>query len=382
MPTVRDYLVVMAVAAVTTGLITPLVRYVAIRRGAVVIPNDRHVHTRPVPAVGGAAMFVGLVAALIVAWNMSAFSDIFVTPSDIVGILVASSVMYAVGLLDDLRPVSAPAKTAGMVLAASVLSISGVSILFFRIPFFQLLLLSPNDSALLTVLWVVGIANAVNLIDGLDGLAAGIVGIAGATFWLYSMELLDQEVLLPGNPGALIAAIIVGLCVGFLPHNFHPAKIFMGDGGALLLGLLMAASTISVGGRSDKDITGQSLVFFAPIVIPLVILGVPLLDLVFAIVRHAVRRKGVATADREHLHHRLMRLGHGHVRTVLIMWAWTALLSVLALYPIYTGTSDAFVPSAIAALALLLVTVFLPGRASRKGEPDHATDAETVDVDA
>jgi UDP-GlcNAc:undecaprenyl-phosphate GlcNAc-1-phosphate transferase len=154
--------------------------------------------------------------------------------------------------------------------------------------------------------------------------------------------------------------------VGFLPHNFHPARIFMGDGGALLLGLLMAASTISVGGRSEDDISGQSLVFFAPIVIPLVILGVPLLDMSFAIVRRAVRRKGVATPDREHLHHRLLRLGHGHVRTVLIMWTWTALLSVLALYPLYTGTSDAFVPSAIAALGLLLVTVFLPGRTNRR----------------
>ncbi len=372
MPTVRDYLVVMAVAAVTTGVLTPLVRVVAVRRGIVVIPNDRHVHTRPVPAVGGAAMFAGLLAALATAWSMSAFDDVFIAPSDIVGLLVASSVMYAVGLLDDLRPVSAPAKTAGMVLAASVLSISGVSLLVFRIPFFQLLVLSSDWSALLTVLWVVGIANAVNLIDGLDGLAAGIVGIAGATFWLYSMELLDQDELLPGNPGALIAAIIVGLCVGFLPHNFYPARIFMGDGGALLLGLLMAASTISVGGRSNSDVTGQSLVFFAPIVIPLVILGVPLLDLVFAILRRAIRRKGVATADREHLHHRLMRLGHGHVRTVLIMWAWTALLSVLALYPIYTGTSDAFVPSAIAALVLMLVTVFLPGRAGRRSELEDA----------
>ncbi len=367
MPAVRDYLIVMGVAAAVTFVLTPVVRRTAVRFGAVVIPNDRHVHTAPVPAVGGAAMFVGLLVALVVAWRLPAFDELFVTPTDLIGLAVASAVMFSVGLLDDLRPVSAPAKTAGMVLAASVLSVAGVSLLYFRIPFVELVWLSPEDSALLTVVWVVVIANAVNLIDGLDGLAAGIVAIAATTFWIYTMKLLDEDVLLAGNPGALIAAVTIGLCAGFLPHNFHPARIFMGDGGSLLLGLLMAASTISVGGRSENDFSGQSFFFFAPIAIPLVLLGVPLLDLVFAIARRAVRRRGVATPDREHLHHRLMRLGHGHLRTVLILWTWTALLSALVLFPIFSGESDAFVPAAIAALALMLFTLFLPGVTLRRG---------------
>ena len=151
------------------------------------------------------------------------------------------------------------------------------------------------------------------------------------------------------------------MCLGFLPHNFHPAKIFMGDCGALLLGLLMAASTITVGGNTDTPFSGQTFFFFAPLFIPLVILGVPIVDTAFSIVRRATHRSGLATADKDHLHHRLMRLGHGQRRSVLILWTWTALLSGIVLYPTLTGRGDAVVPIGIAALGLLLYTVFHPG---------------------
>lgn len=209
-------------------------------------------------------------------------------------------------------------------------------------------------------------ANAVNLIDGLDGLAAGIVAIASATFFLYALRLGDAEIIFTGNPGALIAIITLGLVVGFLPHNVHPAKIFMGDGGALLLGLLMAASTMSVGGRTSAGFYGQSYFFFAPIFIPLVILAVPFVDVLFAIIRRTVSGQGVASADLGHLHHRLVRLGHGHRRSVVIMWLWTALLSGFVLYPTYTGEGDAIVPLGIGALGLLLFTVFHPSGRTRK----------------
>ena len=159
-------------------------------------------------------------------------------------------------------------------------------------------------------------ANVVNLIDGLDGLAAGIVAIAAATFLLYALRLGDEAVLDPANPGGLWAVIALGVCVGFLPHNVHPARIFMGDGGALLLGLLMAASTMSVGGRTSAEFSGQAFFFFAPIFIPLVILGVPILDTLWAILRRTISRQGFSTADKKHLHHRLMNLGHGHRRAV------------------------------------------------------------------
>jgi UDP-GlcNAc:undecaprenyl-phosphate GlcNAc-1-phosphate transferase len=150
--------------------------------------------------------------------------------------------------------------------------------------------------------------------------------------------------------------------VGFLPHNFNPARIFMGDGGALLLGLMMAASTSVVGGRSDPNegFSGQTYFFLAPLVIPIVILGVPILDFLYAVIRRAAGRSGLTVADKNHLHHRLMRLGHGQRRSVLILWLWTALLSGLVLYPTYTGEGDAFVPLGVAALALILYTVLHP----------------------
>jgi len=289
-----------------------------------------------------------------------------------IGVVVAAVVIWSVGFVDDLREISPPAKIAGMVLSGSILSLTGVSILVFRVPFFEVLFLSPDWSALITVLWVVGMANVINLIDGLDGLAAGIVAIASGTFLLYAIRLGNEDILDPANPGALWAVIALGVCIGFLPHNVHPARIFMGDGGALLLGLLMAASTMSVGGRATTEFSGQAFFFFAPIFIPLVILGVPILDTLFAIVRRAARRRGVAAPDKEHLHHRLMNLGHGHRRSVLILWAWTALLSAFVLYPTYSGEGNALVPIGVAALALGLFSLLHPRWRGAVEEVDEA----------
>lgn len=351
-------LAVFAVAFVVTVVLTPLVRRLAVRVGAVVKPDERRVHTRATATLGGAAMLAGFLAAMAVAWQSGRFDAVFEGSTEPLGVVIAAVVIFLVGLIDDFRDVSAPAKIAGMVLAGSILSVAGVSILFFRIPFADLVVLSPDLSALLTVLWVVGMANAVNLIDGLDGLAAGLVAIAAGTFFLYGERLNDVGVIEPGNLGPLIALITAGICLGFLPHNFHPARIFMGDGGALLLGLLMAASTISVGGSSSEPFSGQVYFFFAPLFIPLFILGVPILDTMFAIVRRATKRAGVASADKEHLHHRLMRLGHGQRRSVLILWGWTLALSVFVLYPTYTGRGDALVPLGVVVLGFGLY-VFL-----------------------
>jgi UDP-GlcNAc:undecaprenyl-phosphate GlcNAc-1-phosphate transferase len=359
-PALSAYLIVGATAAVVTFFSVPLVRRLSIRIGAIAAPDERHVHLEPTPRGGGAAMMIGLVGAFAVAALLDDFSAVMAARTEMVGVVLAAGVIFSVGFIDDVREISAPAKIAGMVLAGSVMSLTGVSILFFRVPFFDLLFLSADWSALVTVLWVVGMANVVNLIDGLDGLAGGIVAIASATFLLYALQLGNEGVLDPANPGALWAVITFGVCIGFLPHNVHPARIFMGDGGALLLGLLMAASTMSVGGRTTEDFSGLSYFFFAPIFIPLVILGVPVLDTAFAITRRAVKRTAVAEADKEHLHHRLMRLGHGHRRSVLILWLWTALLSAFVLYPTYTGEGDAIVPIGVAALALGLFSVFHP----------------------
>jgi UDP-GlcNAc:undecaprenyl-phosphate/decaprenyl-phosphate GlcNAc-1-phosphate transferase len=371
-PALSAYLIVGVTAAVVTFITVPLVRRLSIRIGAVAAPDERHVHLEPTPRGGGAAMMIGLVGAFLAAASLDEFSAVMAARTEMVGVVLAAGVIWSVGFVDDVREISAPAKIAGMVLAGSVMSLTGVSILFFRVPFFDLLFLSADWSALVTVVWVVGMANVVNLIDGLDGLAGGIVAIASGTFLLYALQLGNEGVLDPANPGALWAVITLGLCLGFLPHNVHPARIFMGDGGALLLGLLMAASTMSVGGRTTEEFSGQAFFFFAPIFIPLVILGVPILDTVFAITRRAVRGNAVAEADKEHLHHRLMRLGHGHRRSVLILWLWTALLSAFVLYPTYTGEGDAIVPIGVAALLLGLFSVFHPRLRGAVNEVDEA----------
>jgi UDP-GlcNAc:undecaprenyl-phosphate GlcNAc-1-phosphate transferase len=227
------------------------------------------------------------------------------------------------------------------------------------------------------VLWVVGLAMAVNLIDGLDGLAAGVVAIGAGAILMFA-EYLDNNdaIIRDDNLGALIAACVVGACLGYLPWNFHPAKLFMGDAGALSLGVLMAAATIAIGGNTDAEVRGQTFFFFAPLFLPLVILGVPILDTAWALLRRAKGRAGLTIADKGHLHHRLLRLGHGHRRTVLVLWAWTGLLSALVLIPVYTGKGESFVPLGVVALALFLYTIFGPGIvAKRNGEAEEAAIA-------
>ena len=360
------YAVVFAVAALLTFGLVPLVRRLAFRIGAVKVPTARDVHTKAIPELGGAAMFVGFLVAFGVASQIPQFREMFDGSSEPAGVILAAGVMFATGALDDLRDVSPPAKIAGMVLAGSLLSLFGVSMLFFHVPFSgaDVIVLSPDIAPLVTVLTVVVFANAINLIDGLDGLAAGIVIIAGTALFLYSTQLFDNGFLEGSNVAPLVAVIAVGVCVGFLPWNFTPARIFMGDAGALFLGLLMAVTTITIGGRADYQYTGTTYFFFAPLLIPLLILGVPIVDTAFSFLRRVLRGHSFSVADKDHLHHRLMRLGHGPRRTVVLLWLWTALLSGLALIPTYTsqGNANALVPVGGLALALLLYVFFFPGR--------------------
>jgi UDP-GlcNAc:undecaprenyl-phosphate GlcNAc-1-phosphate transferase len=362
---VADYLwpfvpVVLVAFGVTVST-TPFFLRLSFRIGAVQKPDERRVHTRPTALLGGAAILLGVLAGLGVAWRLSHFAPVFRASTIPLGVALAAVVMFGVGQVDDLRQVSPPAKIAGTVLSATTLSIAGVSILFFRIPFFGLFNLSPDMSTLLTVLWVIGMTTAINYIDGLDGLAGGIVAIAALALLLYCERLSHIGAIGADNVGPVVAAAVLGACLGFLPHNFHPARIFMGDAGALLLGMLLAACTIAVGGNTEAQFSGQTFFFFAPLFIPLVILGVPVFDTAFSILRRARKGMGVTVADKDHLHHRLMRLGHGQRRSVLILWMWTALLSAIALYPTYTGEGDLYIPFAVLAAALALYTLFGSG---------------------
>jgi UDP-GlcNAc:undecaprenyl-phosphate/decaprenyl-phosphate GlcNAc-1-phosphate transferase len=375
-PGVAGYLIVIGAAFAVTFVSMPFLRSLSLRIGAVVQPDARRVHKVPTPILGGAGILAGVLVGLLAAWLSGEFAPVFRTIAPPLGVVLAATVIWGVGQIDDLRELSPPAKLAGIVLAGSILSIAGVSIIFFRIPFFGLYALSPDLSALITVVWVAGMVNAINLIDGLDGLAAGIVAIAAFSFLLYGEVLDDLGAIDQANIGPLVAAAVVGACLGYLPWNFHPARIFMGDAGALVLGLLMAAITIGIGGNSDSQVTGQTYFFFAPLFLPLVILGVPLLDTGWAILRRARNRTGVSVADKGHLHHRLMNLGHGQRRSVVILWTWTALLSAVVLYPTYTERGDALIPAGVAALAVLLYTFFAPGsRRSRRSRREQGEQA-------
>ncbi|HCB34114.1 MAG TPA: undecaprenyl/decaprenyl-phosphate alpha-N-acetylglucosaminyl 1-phosphate transferase [Acidimicrobiaceae bacterium] len=362
MSTALQHAVVLAVAAAVTHLATGGVIALAPRLGAVVAPDERHVHERPTPTGGGAAMYVGMAVALALASRLDAFHDTFAGSSEALAVVVAAGVIFGIGALDDLHDLSAPAKVAGQVLAGSLLAVLGVTLFFVRLPFGGLVVLSADWATLVTVVLVVLVANAVNLVDGLDGLAAGMVAIGACAMYLYARSLQSAGVLDDANIGPLLALITVGVCVGFLPRNMHPARVFMGDGGSLLLGLLMAASTMTISGRVAEPFSGQVYFFFAPALIPALVLGVPLIDSILAVARRAASGAGITNADKDHVHHRLMRMGHGHRRTVLLLWAWTALASSVALVPIWAGRGDAVLPFALVGAVVLLRLLIRPRR--------------------
>jgi UDP-GlcNAc:undecaprenyl-phosphate/decaprenyl-phosphate GlcNAc-1-phosphate transferase len=379
------YGVILVVAALAAWILTFPARRLAVQIGYVAQPDERKVHQRVTPSAGGAAMFVAMLVAWAVAASIPALDPLFRGSSEPIGLILGAAAIFVVGLIDDFRDMSAPAKVAGEVLAATILYFMGVTWFQFKIPLAGLVQLSPEWTPLLTALWVIAITNAVNLIDGLDGLAAGVVAIASGALAIYGLHLQHLGNLQTDNIGPLIAVITCGICLGFLPHNFHPAKIFMGDAGALLLGLLMAASTMLIGGRVSGDVggvathTGQTYFFFLPLFIPFFILGVPMVDMAFAFVRRTANRTGFATPDKNHLHHRLLRLGHGHRRSVLILWAWTLILSGFILFPLYISSVNAIIPFGALALGVILYTLFHP---SLRREADPGAEQAVPDPPA
>jgi UDP-GlcNAc:undecaprenyl-phosphate GlcNAc-1-phosphate transferase len=372
------YALVGGIAAACTFVGTFAVRAIATRIGFVDEPDERRIHTKTTPNGGGVAMFVAFLVAMIVASRVPALRNLFQGSSEPLGIVLACTVIVAVGVIDDARDMSAPAKMSGQVLAAMILVFLGVTMFWFKLPFAGLIVLSSSVTPLLTALWVIGMTNAVNFIDGLDGLAAGIVAIAAGAIAVYGLHLMSDGVLQSDNVGPLVAVIACGVCLGFLPHNFHPARVFMGDAGALFLGLLMAVATMVIGGRTT-DVTGQTYFFFAPLLIPLFILGVPIVDMAFAFVRRTAKRTQFHSPDKDHIHHRLVRLGHGPRRTVVILWAWTALLSGFVLVPLYFPRGNLFIPLGLAVLVLSLYTWFHPGLRKRDPVLDGTNGTEGVE---
>jgi UDP-GlcNAc:undecaprenyl-phosphate GlcNAc-1-phosphate transferase len=371
-PDVGWYGLVLVIAAGSTAALTvPAIR-ISQRVGYVAHPGPRSVHDRPIPYGGGAAMFVGFLVAVLAAAAMPPLRQLFEGSPEMMGVVLAAGAMFAVGLIDDVRDMSAPAKMAGQVLAASILYFSGVTMYELKIPLAGFFVLTPGIIPLITAVWVIALTNAVNLIDGLDGLAAGVVAIGAGALALYGLRLVDLGLLPSDNIGPLVAVIACGICLGFLPFNFNPARTFMGDAGAHFLGLLMAASTMVIGGRVPTAVptSGVTYFFFAPLFIPLFILGVPLVDMAFAFIRRTARGRGFDTPDKEHIHHRLLRLGHGPRRSVIILWAWTAILSGFLLFPLFVHQVNAFIPLGAAALGAGLYTFFHPGLRRGDGEDE------------
>lgn len=340
----KFYLLVVGVAAVVTYVLALIIYKLSLRYRLYPKVRERDVHTRPTPRLGGVAMFLGMSVAFVVASQLPRLSIIFSEPLKIWGLVGATLIIVLVGVADDIWDLDWMTKLAAQIIAGGVLASLGIQI--YTLPIFgSVAVLSPTISLIVTVLAVVLVMNAINFIDGLDGLVAGVALISNGVFFLYSYLLaVNTGQTDYFNFASLISAMLIGACIGFLPLNFHPAKMFMGDAGALLVGLLMAASAISVTGAVDPETGGRELLpAFIPILLPFAVLVVPLLDFGLAVIRRLRAGKSPFAADRLHLHHRLMDLGHTHLQSVLIIYGWTAVvafgcLSFMALpWPVATS---------------------------------------------
>jgi UDP-GlcNAc:undecaprenyl-phosphate GlcNAc-1-phosphate transferase len=365
----REYLYILIIAAAVTYLLTPLVRRFAIAINAQHAPRSRDVHTAPTPLLGGLAMYGGLVAALLVADRLKYLQQAFPSSRTIVGLLLAAGLLVVIGIVDDRWEIGAIPKLAGQIAAGGIVAWSGAFLGWIPLPGGETLLLEPDLSYTITILIVVATINAVNFIDGLDGLAAGVVGISALAFMVYSYTLTNSVHIPSQSVPAVVSAVLAGICIGFLPHNFNPARIFMGDTGAMLLGLLLAYGPIVSTASLDQNIlvnyaSNKPVDRFAtilPLLLPIAILIIPYTDLLMAVVRRMLAGQSPFAADRQHLHHRLQNLGHSHRQTVLLMYLWAALFSgtVVGLSVIRVPLIWLALATVGAVVALLLAT--MPG---------------------
>lgn len=328
----RELLLVGLTAAAITYLLTSAVRVIAIRTGAVAVPRVRDVHVIPTPRLGGLGMFAGVVAAIALAANLPALNRGFAYTTDMGAVIAAGAVIVLVGAVDDRWGLDALTKFVGQVTAAGVMVLMKISWLQVPVPFGDIgtLVLDPLQSGLLTVIITVATINAVNFIDGLDGLAAGLGLIAASAICMFSLGLLrDQGGDVSYYPPALISVVLAGACLGFLPHNFSPARIFMGDSGAMLIGLMLAAASTSASGRIAVNAYGPADVFtlLSPLLLVAAVVFVPMLDMLLAVIRRTRAGVGFYTPDKMHLHHRLLELGHSQRRVALIIYLWVGVLA-------------------------------------------------------
>ncbi len=405
----RDYLLTLCVTAAVTYLLTGPVRKFAIVIGAMPAIRARDVHREPTPRLGGIAMFGGLCAGLIVASHLFNLGGVFELSNEPRALLSGAALIWLIGVLDDKFEIDALIKLGGQMIAAAVMVIQGLTILWLPIPGVGTVALTQWQGTLLTVALVVITINAVNFVDGLDGLAAGMVCIASAAFFLYAYRLWYGYGIEAAAPATLFAAILMGMCLGFLPHNMHPARIFMGDSGSMLIGLVLAAGAISITGQVDPDTmklfeggseraaTHAALPVFIPLLLPLTIIAIPAADLVLAIVRRTWNGQSPFAADRGHLHHRLLEIGHSHSRAVMIMYFWSALIAFgTVAYSVHSASMWIMLGIvALSTVGLLLLLMprftprtpdwadrFVPPRYRRRRRGARGSEAEGVGAEA
>lgn len=352
----RVYLFIAMIAACATYLFTPLIRHLAIQWGAVGEVRARDVHTIPTPRMGGLGMLLGFVTAMFFASKTAFLRGVFQQNHQAWVVMIGAVAICLLGIADDIWDLDWMLKLAGQILIAVFVAWGGLQII--SLPIGSLITASPTISIAITALLIVVSINAVNFVDGLDGLAAGIVAIGGIAFGIYSY-ILARTSPSYASMATLIDIAMVGICIGFLLHNWHPAKLFMGDSGSMLLGYLITCASIVMTGRIDPATVTASIYLpaFMPILLPVLVLFLPVLDMIMAIVRRLRKGQSPMHPDRMHLHHRMLRIGHSVQGAVLILWGWAALISFGSILLLFFNAWKVLIVFLAAAAALTVATL-------------------------
>ena len=359
----REYVLVFTIAAMVTYVMSVIAREVAVSMGATARIRDRDVHAVPIPYFGGIAMLAGLGAAYVVATQLPFLSrsgDLVF--ADARAVLLGGSLICLLGVVDDVWELDALTKFAGQVAAATVVVSQGVQ--FYWIPLPGVIAIDPTQAVIFSILFIVATVNAVNFIDGLDGLAAGVVMIGAVTFFVFAYSLADDAGLTRALSAALLTSALAGACLGFLPHNFFPARMFMGDSGSMLIGLVLSCSALSLTGRLQltavlgDDAGARIGVLLLPLILPVAMLLVPFVDLLLAVIRRTRAGRSPFSPDKMHLHHRLLEIGHSHRRAVLVMYLLASLMSFgTVLLGLFAGWQSLAAVTVLAVLTLSAVFV-------------------------
>lgn len=354
----KVYLTLLLFSALVTYFATPVMRHLAFRIGAIASVRDRDVHEVPTARLGGVAIFLGVAAAITLASAIPFLRPAFSNSGAAWAVIGGAALVCAIGVIDDIVDLDWMAKLAGQVFAAWIVAWGGVQLV--TVPIGGLTIASSQISLVATMLVVVVAINAVNFVDGLDGLAAGMIAIGGSAFALYTYVI--QRDASPGDYSSLatlILAALVGACVGFLPHNLHPARIFMGDSGSMVLGLTMASASIIVTGQIDPEIVSdrERLPAFVPIILPIMVVAIPLLDMGLAVITRTIKGKSPWAPDTHHLHHRLLRFGHSHRWAVAVLYVWTAVMSFGTVSLVFMRGRYSAIILALGIMIALIVTI-------------------------